>query len=282
MAEAHEGLSLQASDGHRWTLLRRIPAQPRASLLWLPALGVAARHYVPLAEALAERGIAVFLHEARGHGSSSWRPSREVDWGYRQLLTLDLPVSAQAVREALPGLPSVIGGHSLGGQLASCHAALTDAPFDALWLVASGTPYWRTFPLPRGPLLPLAFRFLPWLARRRGALPGHRIGFGGNEARGVIQDWSRVGLCGRYAAQGMEVDIEQAMAACAIPMTGLLFAHDWMAPQASLHGLMAKFAPGRSHSLTVLDRQLLGTRADHFAWMRKPTAVAQRLAASLD
>ncbi|WP_440975863.1 alpha/beta hydrolase family protein [Pseudoxanthomonas winnipegensis] len=282
MAEAHEGLSLQAGDGHRWTLLRRVPAQPRASLLWLPALGVAARHYVPLAEALAERGIAVFLHEARGHGSSSWRASREVDWGYRQLLTLDLPVSAQAMREALPGLPCVIGGHSLGGQLAGCHAALTDTPFDALWLVASGTPYWRTFPLPRGPLLPLAYRFLPWLARRRGALPGHRIGFGGNEARGLIEDWSRVGLGGRYAGQGMDVDIDAAMAACTIPMTGLLFAQDWLAPPASLRALMEKFAHASPRSVAVLDRQALETAPDHFAWMRKPDPVAQRLVASLD
>lgn len=281
MAEAHADLSLQAGDGHRWTLLSRIPAQPRASLLWLPALGVAARHYLPLAEALAEQGIAVFLHEARGHGSSNWRASRAVDWGYRELLTLDLPVSTEAMREALPGLPCLIGGHSLGGQLASCHAALARTPFDALWLVGSGTPYWRTYPLPRGPLLPLVYRFLPWLAHRRGALPGHRIGFGGNEARGLIEDWSRVGLCGRYAAKGLDVDIEAAMAARTIPMTGVLFAQDWLAPPASLRALMDKLAPDSPRSLSMLDRQVLDTRADHFAWMRKPAPVAQRLAASL-
>ena len=33
-----------ADDGHRWTLLARIPENARASLLWLPALGVAAKH----------------------------------------------------------------------------------------------------------------------------------------------------------------------------------------------------------------------------------------------
>src|SRR5690606_8203629 len=120
---AHE-LPLAATDGHRYTLLARIPERADRSLLWLPALGVAARHYLPFADALAARGVAVFLHEWRGNGSSALRPDRDHDWGYRELLTADLPASEQAIDSLLPGLPRVIGGHSLGGQLACCHLAL--------------------------------------------------------------------------------------------------------------------------------------------------------------
>ena len=65
-----------AADGHAYQLIARIPALPTASLLWLPALGVAARHYLPLADALAARGVAVFLHEMRGNGSSTLRAGR--------------------------------------------------------------------------------------------------------------------------------------------------------------------------------------------------------------
>ena len=54
-------LPLSTDDGHRYSLIARIPAQPQASLLWLPALGVAAKHYLPLADTLAAKGIAVFL-----------------------------------------------------------------------------------------------------------------------------------------------------------------------------------------------------------------------------
>jgi len=72
-------LPVQTGDGHRFELLARVPTQPRAQLLWLPALGVAARHYLPFAEALAAQGIAVYLHEWRGNGSSSLRPSRTQD-----------------------------------------------------------------------------------------------------------------------------------------------------------------------------------------------------------
>ncbi|MGE8211987.1 MAG: hypothetical protein ACN6Q8_00200, partial [Stenotrophomonas sp.] len=68
-----EQLSVESSDGHRFELLASLPEQATASLLWLPALGVAARHYLPFAHALAGKGIAVFVHEWRGNGSSSLR-----------------------------------------------------------------------------------------------------------------------------------------------------------------------------------------------------------------
>ena len=111
-----------AADGHRWTLLARAPQRPRARLLWLPALGVAARHYLPLAEALAARGVDTRLHEWRGNGSSSLRASRTQDWGYRELLALDLPASVATL--PVDGVPLLLGGHSLGGQLACCFGGL--------------------------------------------------------------------------------------------------------------------------------------------------------------
>lgn len=268
---------VEASDGHRWTLLARLPAQPRARLLWLPALGVAARHYLPFAEALAAQGVAVHLHEWRGNGGSSLRPSRDQDWGYRELLELDLPASLAT----LPGgVPLLLGGHSLGGQLACCLAGQRPQEFSGLWLVASGTPYWRSFPAPRGWLLPLVYRFLPWLAQRQGVLHGRRLGFGGTEARGLIADWARVGLVNRYAATGMDADLEADMARFPGPVRGVVLRADWLAPRSSLQALLAKL---RNAPATVaeLDRSSLQAPADHFSWMRQPSAVAATLASSL-
>ena len=195
-------LAVQCADGHRYEVIACVPAQPIARLLWLPALGVAARHYLPLAQALAAKGVAVYLHEWRGNGSSSLRPSRTQDWGYREVLEQDLPTS-QAVLVAADdeagALPWIIGGHSLGGQLACVHAGRNPQHFNRLWLAASGSPFWRGFPPPRGWLLPLVYRFLPWIAQRQGVLHGRRLGFGGTEARGLIADWARVGLNNHYA-----------------------------------------------------------------------------------
>jgi alpha-beta hydrolase superfamily lysophospholipase len=66
-------LPVVSADGHRSHLLARIPPSPTATLLWFGGMGIAARHYVPFAEALAERGIAVFAPDWRGLGSSSVR-----------------------------------------------------------------------------------------------------------------------------------------------------------------------------------------------------------------
>lgn len=266
---------VQAEDGHRFELIGRMPAQPRAQLLWLPALGVSARNYQPFADAMAARGIGVFLHEWRGNGSSSLRPSREQDWGYREILEQDLPASLATLR--LHGnAPLIIGGHSLGGQLACVFAGLHPSVFARFWLVATGTPYWRTFPAPRGWTLPLVYRFLPWLAQRQGVLHGRRLGFGGTEAHGLIRDWARVGLNNHYAAAGVDADLEGGMRRLHGQADAVVLADDWLAPPGSMQGLLAKL-PQVTSRLSALPASALGTRADHFAWMKAPEAVAKAL-----
>lgn len=267
-----------ADDGHAWTLLARIPGHASATLLWLPALGVAARHYLPFADALAARGIAMFLHEWRGNGSSNLRADRNHDWGYRELLLRDLPASEAAVRRVLPHGDRILGGHSLGGQLACCHLGLAPDSAQSLWLVASGAPYWRAFPASHRYWLPLAYRFLPWLARLRGALPGRLIGFGGNEACGVIGDWARTGLSGRYAGAGIDTDMEAAMSRLRLPVHALVLDDDWLGPESSLRYLLGKL-PRSPAQIERIDAATLTTRADHFAWMKLPDAIAARLAA---
>src|SRR5690554_3049289 len=238
-------IALESDDGHRFELLACIPDAPRRSLLWLPALGVAARHYLPLAQELARRGVAVFLHESRGHGSSSLRAGRGCTWGYRELLAFDLPASEAAVASATPGLPRVAGGHSLGGQLACCRLGLDPSACDALWLAGCGAPYWRAFPRRHRLWLPLAYRALPWLAERAGSLPGRRLGFGGNEARGVMRDWAGTATSGRYSTQGLG-DLEPTMASAAVQVRAAAFTHDWLAPPSSLDYLLSKLPRARS------------------------------------
>ena len=276
-----EVLPVRADDGHGWELLATIPARPHATLLWLPAMGVAAKHYRPFAELLAARGVATFVHEWRGHGSSNLRASRRQNWGYAELLSRDLPASESAIVERFPDVDRILGGHSLGGQLACCRLALAPRSADRLWLVASGAPYWRAFPAPTRYGLLLAYRFLPWLADRRGALPGRRIGFAGQEARGVIRDWARSTLSGRYAADGLEidlehVDLEHAMRNIDIDVHAIVMQHDWLAPSSSLQFLLSKLGRSRAR-VDVLDDDALGARADHFAWIKQPRHVVARL-----
>jgi predicted alpha/beta hydrolase len=272
-------IPLSTDDGHRYNLIARLPANPQASLLWLPALGVAARHYLPFAEALAAQGVAVFLQEMRGNGSSNLRPSRQVDWGYPHILELDIARSHAAVTEHCAAEQRIIGGHSIGAQFAACYLGLHPDAFERLWLVASGSPYWRTFPAPKRYVFPFAFQFVPWIADRRGVFHGRRFGFAGDEARSLMRDWANVGLSNRYAAAGMESDLEHALSRVDASIDALLLKDDWFAPRRSLQALLEKM-PKAVATTTVMDSAALGAKADHFAWMKRPQAVAAALIGS--
>ena len=261
-------LAVCATDGHRFELLH-VPARHNAKLqlLWLPALGVPARHYLPLAQALAAHGCAVTLMEWRGHGSSQLRAGRDQDWGLHALLQHDLPAAICRLREA--------GIHidTLGGQLASCFAGQLEG-CRRLWLVASGSPYWRSFPLRHRLLLPLAYVLLPAIARLCGHLPGRRLGFGGRESASLIADWARVGRSGHYR---LPSGVEQQMQQLQLPCTAVCLQHDWLTPASSLSALLDKL-PGCNQRIHMAGSAELGTRADHFAWMRDPSFIAATLA----
>ena len=57
-------LPVTSADGARVELLGVLPQGEWSRLLyWLPAMGMPARQYLPLAEALAAQGVAVVVHE---------------------------------------------------------------------------------------------------------------------------------------------------------------------------------------------------------------------------
>jgi len=230
-----------------------LPGSPY--LLWLPALGVPARHYLPLAQALARLGVGVALHEWRGLGSSDRRAGRRCDWGYRQLLD-DIDSSASIAAAAWSGGRWWVGGHSLGGQFACLLASR----------VPAAHPHW----------VRLAYLAAPWLARLVGYLPGRRIGFGGNEARGVISDWAATGRTGCYGGHGINEDLEYLLAAQRAPVLALRVTGDWLVPAASLDFLLEKMPHAQAHVDVLADRP--GMDAAHFGWMKQPDEVAHRFA----
>ncbi|HET6555063.1 MAG TPA: alpha/beta fold hydrolase [Dyella sp.] len=266
-----------AADGARTELLLQLPEKAVATnvIYWLPALGVSARQYLPLAQSLASQGVAMVIHEWRGIGSSDRRAGRDENWGYRELLEDDIPAGLAAARQQLPQARIVLGGHSLGAQMAALYASLHPRDLQGLVMVASGAPYWRQFP--QGRLLWLAYVLAPWLSRLFGHLPGRKIGFGGNEARQLIDDWARTGRTGRYAALGMTDDFEHRLSELTLPVLALRLADDWLGPQASLSWLLGKLSRSKATVQVVTSGDLDGKVADHFGWMKAPAPIAQRV-----
>lgn len=274
-APSQRVVPLANADGSQAELVLTIPANVRHGLFWIPALGVPMRHYQPLAEALAAHGIAVARHEWRGVGSSNMRAARDVDWGYAQLLHTDLPASWDAAVTALPTLDWSIGGHSLGAQFSVMFAALNPGAFASMVLVAGGTPWWRSFSGVRALLFRAILACMPAFGAVAGYFPGRRLGFGGNEARSVMNDWVVSARSGRYS---IPPEIESHMATLSMPILAMWLAEDFYIPRAAVDDLLGKM-PNASIEVDVLDAAaMMDGKADHFSWMASPQRMAQRIA----
>jgi predicted alpha/beta hydrolase len=277
MPEA-QTIRVRSGDGAEADLQLSQTLNSRVGLLWLPALGVSARNYLGFANALAVAGITVAVHEWRGAGSSSLRASRQCDWGYRELLEFDIPASFDAARSALPDARWIVGGHSIGGQLACLHAASNAHGTDAIALVASGSPYWKTLPsrtqwLAR--LIPPAVNLVTSLC---GYYPGKRLGFAGTESRRLMNEWAQCVRTGRYSPYVKGVDFENDLREYDKQVLSIQLGDDSLCPQESRDYLLAKFAEAdiKRHDLRADDFE--NKQASHFSWMKEPGPVAGHIA----
>lgn len=91
-------------------------------------------------------------------------------------------------------------------------------------------------------------------------------------------DWARSGRTGRYAARGLDIDLEQGLAQLDLPVLGIRFEDDWLVPPGSLEWLLAKLPRATPTRLVLGAEALEGRPPDHFAWMKAPAAVAGRIA----
>lgn len=265
-------LPVASADGHQAELSLWRGNAGRLGLLWLPALGVPARKYRHFATALAERGCTVALHEWRGHESSNRRAGRGSDWGYSQLLS-DIAASRAALAQAEPATGWLIGGHSLGAQLAALGLAQAPRDYAGYLVVGSGQPWWRGFPGVHKLGLLAAIAGFRGVGALCGYFPGDRIGFGGREARGVMRDWARSAWSGDYRPQHVTADLEHALRQLTQPALALSLASDSYAPRGSLQHLLAKLPQLRLSQAELGDAVFASGKAGHFDWMRDPLPV---------
>lgn len=267
-------LRVLSVDGAEADLLLSLPTSARIGVLWLPALGVTARHYQAFAMALADAGIASALHEWRGAGSSNHRASRDCDWGYRELLDQDIPASLGAARIACPDLSWVIAGHSLGGQLAALFAAFNPQAIEGFVIAGSGSPYWKMF---RGRMR-VALRVMPLIVRivtaASGYYPGKRLGFAGRESRSLMRDWASTTRSGCYKSYGKDRDSERALKDFRKPVLGIRLSEDHYCPEASFNWLLAKTAHASMQRVLLAPKDFASGLADHFSWLKDPQPIA--------
>jgi predicted alpha/beta hydrolase len=243
----------------------------RATVAVLPALGIAGSYYAGFARALAARGLNVVVSDLPGHGASPARPRRGVGWSYRELVQEHLPAVHAAARARWPDAPFYWVGHSLGGQLALLHAG-AGSEVDGVALVASGTAFYRAWPLPRAAWLLFATQACGLLARGLGTFPGHRLGFGGHEAGRLIADWARLGRTGRYAFR--DLDGEALLARWRGPTLAVPLGGDVFAPRPAMAHPLSKTRA----TVTWAPWDDPAGPLDHNRWPRTPEPAAERVA----
>ncbi len=274
-------IRVRAEDGAEADIGVLCPPDARFGVLWLPALGVSARHYEAFAIALAEQGVATALHEWRGAGSSDQRASRDCDWGYHELLSDDIPASLMAARAGYPHLRWIVAGHSLGGQLAGLFSALNPALVEGFAFAASGSPYWRMFRGRMRWILRAVPRIVPIVTAICGYYPGKRLGFAGRESRTLMRDWARTTLKGCYQDILDGQNTERSIANYSKPILGIRLSEDRLCPEASFDWLLGKFRNAPIARELLSADGFTSAVANHFSWLKDPHPVARSLAAWL-
>jgi len=275
---------VSTSDGESYELRLSIPDSEitdnqlkRPILLCLPAMGVAARQYLTMAESCNQQDLICALFEFRGIDSSSVRASRAKDFGYLEILNIDLPAAIKLIREFYPNNPIYLFGHSLGGQLASLYASIHSDEITGLIGIATGSPYFKGWRFPYNLGIWSMSKLLPLTANVMGYFPGRKLGFGGRESGQLLKDWSYSVVTGKYRAKGLPEIFETQLTLLNKPVLFITVAQDILAPQSSTKNLGAKL---NQCDVTYLHLQAEDFKQDslgHFKWMKEPEPVAAKI-----
>jgi len=255
-----------------------IPAQffraenPRALIIFLPAMGTVANYYQSFAETWFHAGYSVMLAELPGTGASMPRPSRTADYGYHDLLEQYLPAIIRAARNLQQESPLIIMGHSLGAQIGTIAVAQGKPGIDSLVTIAGGHIHYRNWGGAEAGKVLFAAGLFSSLTYLLGHLPGQYFGFGGPQAPTLIRDWSRIIYTGSFShvADGLSNHAPT-------PVLNIGFENDSFSPRKSVEALAGFLGgevkimpvnwPGKPHSswarnsrdlIAFIDRWLRG------------------------
>ncbi len=235
------------------------------------AMGVVANYYRHYAAAMVGKGINIVTVDQRGNGASSLRPSKKVDFGYKEIVEVDYPHIIQEVGKLFPDSKKYIMGHSLGGQLSSVFVSKHPNAVDGLILNATCNVHYIGWDGAQKWGVLLGAKMCRLVASIKGYYPGKTFGFGGTEAKTLINDWAYTAETGKYRAANSTFDYEEAIQRVSIPVLALSYHGDSAAPQRSLDNLVVKFsqsAPVDRHHLVHPESPK--KKYTHYSWVREP------------
>ena len=275
MQDLHrEEIGVVAQDGvaSKITVFTGAHGPSAPVLICMPAMGVAAKYYEPLAGAILHEGWSFATADLRGNGLSTLRVRRGISFGYREMVGFDWPAVVGKVRELFPGAPVYLLGHSLGGQLSALYLAANPGTALGLILVAAPSVHFRGWDFPLGLCVLAGSQAACITATLLGYFPGRKIGFGGTEAKGMICDWARQARTGRYEPAGSGLEFEKMLGEMETPVLAFSFEGDFLSPERAVANLLAKM---RRAQITHV--HLAGDELDHFRWVKNPDSLVEKI-----
>lgn len=260
-------VTLTAADGRRLSGTLRQAPSPRAAVVLAGATAVPARAYAGLAEALAGSGLAVLSFDYRGIATSASGPLRKetatmADWG-----RLDLQGALAWLEARLPGLPLLLLGHSVGGQLLGLAPAALS--LRGALLVGAQSGYWRRWDgLAR---LGMWFTFhalLPLTATALGYAPMRAMGRGENLPQGVARQWARWGRHPEHLLSECSDAERERYARFGFPIRSYHFTDDVFAPRAGVEGLLDFYRGAPRDVVSRAPSDVGASSIGHFGWLK--------------
>lgn len=270
-------IQVSTSDQHSYSACLYAQEQTSAPVVVIcPAMGVYGKYYTPLAETLQAHGLQAVTFDLRGQGSSNLRASRQVNWGYAEMIEQDFPALLDKLRTERPLAPVFFWGHSQGGQLACLFMARNPESAQGAVLVACGAVYFRGWPFWQGLKILAQTQFLRTAALAAGYMPGDKLGFAAKQARDEIGDWADSALTGRYRLRNTDTDYEAALKQQRHPVWGFSLEGDDYAPPGAIRFLLDKMPAAATRLVLFGPADMPAKALDHLAWVKHSEVLVQR------
>jgi predicted alpha/beta hydrolase len=240
-------------------------------VVFLPALGTSVEIYRTMAEAWARLGYRVATVELRGGKQSSIKDVRAHNFGYNEILNVDLASIVPRLRAEAAGQPFLLAGHSLGGQFALLYASRHPAEVDGVVLLAAGSNYYGAMPPGQRFTRHLGLRAVRTIDQVLRFFPGDKLGFGGRQPLNMILDWTQEALTGRYRVKGDAADYDHDLEQLKAPVLMVSLHGDTLVPRPSADYLAGKLTRAQVAQIELHAED--GKAYDHFRWVKKPAPI---------